>query len=419
MNSYSNYLGSKKCCTNKVIESIAGSQGSQGPIGHFGFQGATGQQGATGAGFQGATGQQGVTGPSGGPQGVTGPIGSTGPQGVTGPIGNTGPQGVTGTRGNTGPQGVTGPSQWINMNGISTLGFGYTGIGVTGQDVLIYGNMLLTGVLDPTAIYVSSGITGQNTTITDSLMVIENSATDTVTINPNNITFATTSATATNISNNNSQALIITGDGALYLTSNQTNLALTASTGDITTNVNGVGNILLDAPNINSFNYAMPICFTREQADTFTYTLGGQTFQNVYFTSVNIPYQFFTETPTSGYTSTFWKIDFALNCYNNSNVGDKALAMYIQFEDQATNPYSPITYNQTIPYAVWQNPSTFTNASQPPFQNFNWTDIIDFTGLANTGSGNVPLIMNLFVAGDTAFTCNFQMVMTLTRTNLI
>jgi hypothetical protein len=35
------------------------------------------------------------------------------------------------------------------MNGLGITGGGYTGIGVTGQDVLIYGNLLVTGGIDP------------------------------------------------------------------------------------------------------------------------------------------------------------------------------------------------------------------------------------------------------------------------------
>ena len=38
------------------------------------------------------------------------------------------------------------------MNGIGPQGAGYTGIGVTGQDVLIYGNLLVTGAIDPTSL---------------------------------------------------------------------------------------------------------------------------------------------------------------------------------------------------------------------------------------------------------------------------
>jgi hypothetical protein len=111
MSSHSNYLGAKKCCATNLTKTVMGPQGAQGaggPIGPFGNQGATGAQGFTGA---------------------------------TGPC-CRGPQGYIGS------QGATGPSQWTSMNGISLKGQGYTGIGVTGQDVLIYGNLLVTGNID-------------------------------------------------------------------------------------------------------------------------------------------------------------------------------------------------------------------------------------------------------------------------------
>jgi hypothetical protein len=122
MSSQSSYLGSKKCCANNLAKTVTGPQGpdgSQGPIGAFGYQGFTGSQGPTGA--QGACCR--------GPQGFQGAQGATGPQGA---------------------QGATGPSQWVSMNGTGLTGTGYTGIGVTGQDVLIYGNLLVTGGIDPT-----------------------------------------------------------------------------------------------------------------------------------------------------------------------------------------------------------------------------------------------------------------------------
>jgi hypothetical protein len=136
---YSQYLGAKRCCDLKV-QGPQGYQGAQGPsaVGGMGYQGATGAlgyQGATGRGCRGTTGAQGY-------QGVTGPAG--GAQGDIGAIG------ATGATGNIGPQGATGASQWISMNGLGQTGGGYTGIGITGQDVLIYGNLLVTGGIDPT-----------------------------------------------------------------------------------------------------------------------------------------------------------------------------------------------------------------------------------------------------------------------------
>ena len=46
------------------------------------------------------------------------------------------------------------------MNGIGPQGAGYTGIGVTGQDVLIYGNLLVTGAIDPTSLSLSPTLSG-------------------------------------------------------------------------------------------------------------------------------------------------------------------------------------------------------------------------------------------------------------------
>jgi hypothetical protein len=106
--SFNQYLGARKCCDLKV----------QGPQG---YQGATGPSAVGSMGYQGATGV-------------------TGPQGATG----------RGCRGDTGAQGATGVSQWTSMNGVGGSTGGYTGIGITGQDVLIYGNLLVTGGIDPT-----------------------------------------------------------------------------------------------------------------------------------------------------------------------------------------------------------------------------------------------------------------------------
>jgi hypothetical protein len=87
-------------------------------------------------------------------------IGYTGTQGATGVTGAVGSTGDVGATGVTGAQGSTGPSQWSSMNGIGPQGAGYTGIGVTGQDVLIYGNLLVTGAIDPTSLSFSQSTSG-------------------------------------------------------------------------------------------------------------------------------------------------------------------------------------------------------------------------------------------------------------------
>jgi len=239
-----------------------------------------------------------------------------------------------------------------------------------------------------------------NTLTNDNITILDSSTNESLVLSNNNI-----------INNSTVNSLNIQHIGGLDINIiTDDNITLTSST---------LGNIILDAPNINSYNYSNPICFTRERTDTFNYTLGGQTYENVYTTAFNIPYEFVADIPLSGYTSTNWKIDFALNCWNCSNTGDKGIALFIVFQDQSSNFYSPITYNALTPYAVWQNPSTFNNGTNSQFQNFNWCDYVDLVGLSGTGSGNLPLNMQLVFAGDSGFSCNFSINVSLTRTNLI
>lgn len=183
----------------------------------------------------------------------------------------------------------------------------------------------------------------------------------------------------------------------------------------------GLGNINLEADNINSFGYATPICFTRERLDTFSYTLGGQNVEQVYTTNFNIPQQFVADSPATGYTSTIWKIDFALNTWNNSNTGDKGTALYFTLQDATTTfNMSPQTYNANTPYAVYQPTSTYVAGSgNNAFQNYNWTDWIDLAPLVSGGAGVLPLNLLLNWAADNPLTCNFQMTVTLTRTNIV
>jgi hypothetical protein len=197
-----------------------------------------------------------------------------------------------------------------------------------------------------------------------------------------------------------------------------TSLTTTSAT-DIFLTSGGLGDINLNAPNINSYGYAMPICFTRERTDSFSYGSGGQSMDNVYNATVAVPYQFFTEQPLGNYTSTKWKIDFALNCYNNTNVGDKGLALYFDFQDTTANTFTPYTYNANTPYAIYQPASSYGGGSSPPYQNFNWTDWCDFSVLQGLGSIQLPLNMRLYFAGDSPFSCNFTMAITFTRTNMI
>ena len=103
-NSYSNYLGARRCCDFPGAGPLGpmGIQGVPGPRGVQGFVGYTGSTGPTGRSCLGSVGPQGPQGPTG-PTGSTGPTGPTGPTGSTGPIGPTGPIGTQ--TGSTGPTG--------------------------------------------------------------------------------------------------------------------------------------------------------------------------------------------------------------------------------------------------------------------------------------------------------------------------
>lgn len=490
--SYSNYLGAQRCCNTNS----AGPQGSQGSMGVAGP-----------IGFRGATGAQGSTGPSGGAQGSTGA---------------------------TGAQGATGPSQWISMNGVGVTGGGYTGIGVTGQDVLIYGNLLVTGGIDPTYLaltpqasgptgfvnplwvdsingnalrsqniymdntsgtgntgaYISlipdstnqiilndGGATAFSNTINYSSMTISDTL-NTLTIDQTNITHSGATGPLTITGNNainlngdsiqmtttgnnigfssgtsvnitatdgvyltasndpmtltSASLMTITGNDGLTMTANNNPMTLTCNGASISMtasddiglttatdaiNLNAGLGINLNALNVNSYNYAMPICFDLVETSTINYTLVGQQMELVYQGKFNLPYQFFSDTPLVSYTSTKWKIDFQINCYNSSGgQGDKGFASYIDFEDQSTNLYTPFLFNATTPFARFFNNSSYNQAS-PLLFSWGWSDYVDFGGLVGTGSGNLPLNVNLYVAGDGALTGDFKWKVSLTRTN--
>ena len=188
---------------------------------------------------------------------------------------------------------------------------------------------------------------------------------------------------------------------------------------DMTLSSPNLYNINLDAENLNAYGYALPICFTRERHDNFSYNVGGQQMEQVYNLQMAVPYQFFADTPQANYTSSVWKIDFALNCYDCSLTGDKGRALYIEFTDQNGTVYTPNTYNLEFPYAIWGNSSSYNGVSHSNFQNFNWSDFVDFNAMTSTGSGNLPLNCYLYFAGDDPLNAKFIMTVTLTRTNQI
>lgn len=234
------------------------------------------------------------------------------------------------------------------------------------------------------------------------------------------MTINTTTGTPFTITGDSGLTANITDD--ISLTSITKSVSLTGED-NINLSSSALGNIILEAPNINSYGYALPICFEVRESGTITYG-GGQTLTNVFITNANIPPQFIVDNPVSGYTSNIWRIGFTIQTWNagggQNNSSDKALAYYINFNDQASNFYTPFLINDTTPYCKHNNNSTWSGGgSNFEFQSHTWTDYVDFTGLTNTGSGNLPLKLNLWLATDNPKDFTFTFVCSLTKTNLL
>jgi hypothetical protein len=245
--------------------------------------------------------------------------------------------------------------------------------------------------------------------ISGALLTIQNTAGDMVLSSGNNVGLSSGNIlTMTAV-----DAVDIIAGNVMNLTSAA---PMTLSTGA------GLNEIIVSAPNFNAYTYAMPICFSHSRiAQSFAYTLGTQHMEEIFHDAFAIPAEFVALAPPPSYTSSIWKIEVAFNCYSSTNLGDKGIAMYMEFEDQATTVYAPVVYNKNLPYAVWQNGSTYVvaGAGTTGFQNFNWTDYIDLSGLYGTGAGNLPLNLRFFLAGDTPFNADYNFLITLTKTNLV
>jgi hypothetical protein len=170
--------------------------------------------------------------------------------------------------------------------------------------------------------------------------------------------------------------------------------------------------IVLNAYNINTYGWSMPICFTTQQNSSISYTFGGQNWEQVYNTAFNIPPEFVSL--GTSYTSTRWKVDFTLNTYNNSNMGDKGLGVYFDLWDVYGHQIVPYAYNQNTPYTMFKQFGYANNGNQP-FIPYTWSDIVDLNVLVSSGSNTLDL--RLYFAGDSGFSCNFYLVVSFTKTN--
>lgn len=135
---YGQYLGAQRCCDTRG----QGPQGLQGPTGPS------------------AVGQRGFTGPTG--------------ASVTGPTGRS-CKGDTGAKGATGDTGPTGPTLW-QLNGYTinkpTGTTGFTGIGYTGN-VGIFGDLIVTGTIDPVSMILTNANNSNIITIDSSVNQIK------------------------------------------------------------------------------------------------------------------------------------------------------------------------------------------------------------------------------------------------------
>ena len=281
---------------------------------------------------------------------------------------------------------------------------GYSSNGVSALEILPT-SITIGGLLTTTPIYVGiSATTGLTTTNPTGLNVNCD-----FNMNQNNITSVASiiqdgndlninnGATATDIIITAGSVLNLTGADSINMTAQNSSMSLTAST-DITLQSASLGTINTNAPNSNSYGNALPICLNVFEQGTWSYTLGGQAFQNVFSTTIPLPTQFFAENTT--YTSTRWQINFDMNCWNFANAGDKGFAIYLLFLDSGGNTYDTFLYNQQTPFCKWDNPPTFVGANSQ-FKSINWCDYVDFNGLIGSNDSNITLEM--YIAGDNVF----------------
>jgi hypothetical protein len=209
--------------------------------------------------------------------------------------------------------------------------------------------------------------------------------------------------------------ILLDNGSADTLTINTTSINVPNS---ITLTSSLLGDINLDAPNIDSFNYAMPICFTKQRTDNFSYSLGGQTFDMILQRDFAIPQQFVSISPmVVGLTSTMWKIEFAFNMFQVSSMTDKGMGIFIDFIDAGSNVYTPIIYNANTPFSIDRKDFGYGSGVDAPYLPINWTDYVDLGALYNTGSN--PIDMRIYFAADGSISSSYNMLLTLTRTNIV
>lgn len=351
---YSQYLGAQRCCDIKVQgpQGLPGPQGpaSIGPMGHTGPSGSS-VTGPTGKGCRGPTG------PSGGPTGEIGPTGPTGP-----------------------------PSQWILGDYFiekSTGPVGFNGIGYTGN-VGIFGDLNVTGVIDPTAIILSG--TGPNS-------MILNSENNTFQIfgNTGGIIYSNLNTSfqyisllprvleALEIPDPSSNTNLVVNDTILFLDS-------IGNTGTIGLN-NTTGNLLIDPSNSLIVNGDLD--------------MSGNTIKNVYLNyddSLNYPYLKYN---TSTKTISYKELHYA-NLYNTTDITlPQNTIVDLSYNNITVNTGitysgSNITFSQTGRYkigtSILASESGGSGAQLYFWFNFNGTNIPNSSSVIYTPGNNSTVL---------------------------
>ena len=154
--------------------------------------------------------------------------------------------------------------------------------------------------------------------------------------------------------------------------------------------------------------YTLPIQFTNKYSSNYNYGTSGTWF-NVASNVMNMPSELFTLTAGS----TDWKVDFAINCWNMSNQSDKSYAMYVDILDSSNTPYYGFLFNQSTPFTTHKNDSTYGNTNSH-IENYIYTDYFSLNGASGS-----PFTINLWLFADNPISCDFNWLLTLSKTNLV
>lgn len=158
----------------------------------------------------------------------------------------------------------------------------------------------------------------------------------------------------------------------------------------------------------SSIYYTLPINFTMKWTGNYNYSLNNN-WEMVQHNQMNLPVEYFTLTGAQ----TAWRYEFAINCYNCNNQTDKAYAMYLEFVDSNSNAFQSFCFNYNTPFTTHKNNSTYS-ATSNSIENYCYTDHIDFTG-----SSGGPFDIRLWRYGDNNYNCDFNAILTLSKTNLV